>query len=64
MFGPVVAEVSFAGSPEKVELFLWFAVSEPIEFHVHCLSLPWLKVGCENPECYLLLVCVGVGGCG
>ncbi len=35
MFGPVVAEVSFARSPEKFELFLCFAVLEPIESHVH-----------------------------
>ncbi len=31
MFGPVVAEVSFAGSPGKFELFLCFMVSETIE---------------------------------
>ncbi len=55
MFGSVVAKVSFAGSPEKFELFLCFMVSEPIEFHGHCLSLPWLNVGSDNPECWTVI---------
>ncbi len=51
MFGPVVAEVSFAGSPEKFELFLCLAVLELIEYHVYCLSLFWLNVGSDDLEC-------------
>ena len=44
MFGPVVAKISLAGSPVELELFLCFAVPEPIETHVHGFSSSWLDV--------------------
>ena len=51
MLGVVVGQVGFAGTPEETELLLCFAVSEPVEPHIHCFCLSWLNVAVDNPYC-------------
>ena len=35
MFGPVISIVEFSGAPVDAELFLAFAIAQPMETHVH-----------------------------
>ena len=37
VFGVVVGDVGFAGSPEDAELFLINSIADPVESHVYCL---------------------------
>ena len=49
MFGPVVGQVGFTGSPEESELILVSTtVSEPAELHVHGFSLSWLDMTVDD----------------
>ena len=61
VFGPIIGQVRCAGAPEKPELVLRFAASEPVKTHVHCFRLSWLDVACDNAERRAV---VGLHRCG
>ena len=50
MLGPVVCPVGGAWAPEKTELALGFAVTQPVESHVHGFSASWLNVVVHDSE--------------
>ena len=48
MLGPIVGKILFTRSPIDAELALAFAVSEPVEAHVHCFGALWLDFAVYN----------------
>ena len=50
MLCPVVCPVGGAGAPEKTELALGFAVTQPVESHVHGFGASWLNVVVHDSE--------------
>ena len=43
MLSPVVGIIELAGAPVDAELFLAFAIVEPMESHVHGFCVLWLQ---------------------
>ena len=59
MLCPVVCEVECPGSPYS-KLLLAFAISQPVEPHVHCLRASWLDfVGDDANGCGVVSLCRG-----
>ena len=63
MLCPVVGAIGWSGVPIVFELVLCFAVTKPMELHVHCFGATWLMLLVMMPSAVLLLVWIGVGGC-
>ena len=63
MFGPVVSVVRFARMPVDAELVFAFMVLEPVEAHVHCLSVLGLDLLLTTASAMALSVWRGVAGC-
>jgi hypothetical protein len=51
VFGMVMAKVCAAGGPLDDEMFLSNAIPDPIEVHVHCLSLSLLYCVIRDADC-------------
>ena len=61
MFRPIVGVVCLAWAPVESELFLAFAVAQPVESHVHCfcsLGLDFAVDDCVGHR----IVCLDWGG--
>ena len=62
MFRPVVGLVGGTRTPVVFELFLCFAVTKPVETHVHCFGATWLNVVRDDAKCGAVVCLNGCWG--
>jgi hypothetical protein len=65
MLGEIISKVGGSWSPVNIELFLCYAILDPVESHIHCFGFLLFDLFVGKTVCGgVVNLYYGVGGCG